>query len=161
MAVEFTQRVVDAFEATFTASYPAALTAIDATLPGVSTYYKAPVPVIGGGTLHVEFYEGDIEFDEPYTDRGTVNRFRGIYYVRFTLFNRDNASPDEMVSRIRKYASAALNVIRANHTLGDACIINASPQSWAHAWDVDGEDTEKKFKLRGLLAVDVDTQETV
>ena len=162
MSVEFTQRVVDALEAEFTASYGAALTSIDATLAGVDQYYKYPVPVIGGDTLHVEFFESEVEFNEPYTDKSSgVNSFEGTYAVRFTLLNRSQLEAGDMVTNIRKYASAALKVVRDNPTLSDACIIDTIADAWSHSWDIDGEEENKKLKLRGMLTLRIKVQENV
>ncbi len=164
MAIKLAELGVGEVITLMKADLSAILTAIDTArsgdslvlaVPAAADYYDYPNPVIGDGAAHVEVFEDDLTFLNPYSDAANA---RAVYElpinVRLTYINRNADTPTQMVARGRRYGFAISQVFRAKPTLGDVSpaikvgiSTVASPQ-WA-----EGEDTQKIEKAHVAVSL--------
>lgn len=164
MAVELAERGIDAMVAILQSALGTELAAIDTArgdsitmdVPASGNYYKYPKAEIAGETVHVEVFEDEFEFLNPYSDAASQ---RAVYLlpltVRITHFNRANYSAGDMVTRSRRYATGVFNVINKNPYLAgtDDAIQVAVVEKVTPVWVPEGEDVQKIIKTVDTLQV--------
>lgn len=164
LAVKLAERAVDAIESLLQSNLSTELTAIDTdrgdgitmAAPANGQYYKREKAEVAGATAHVEIFESDWDFTNPYTD---ADAQRATYdlpvFVRVTCFNRDGDSADTMHARKRRYAAGVFNVINKNSDLGDSddATINVVVQGVDTDFDRDAEDNISKVRATLRLLV--------
>jgi len=164
MAVKLAERGVAAVIAILQSDLATELAAIDTErgdsitmdAPAAGTYYHYPRAAIQGATCHVEVFEEEFEFTEPYSDAAHQ---RATYElpitIRLTHFNRANYSIEDMVTRSRRYGAGVFNVINKNHTLGgtDDAIQVAVVQRVQAQWITEGEPADKIVKTVDTVQV--------
>ena len=163
MAIYLAERGVDAVAALLLSQLGIELTAIDTerddgitlAAPVAANYYKRPKPVIEGGTVHVEVYEGSIEFLGSSRTFGTnIGDARALYElpvtVRLTYFNRDGDTRDTMIVRMRRYAAGLFNSLAKNSDLSDSddATKGVSVQSMTPPWEELDDSVPGVFKGR-------------
>ena len=129
---------------------------ITMAVPATAQYYTYPKAEIAGGTVHVEVFEGSIEFLNPYVD---VDAQRAVYHlpvtVRVTHFNRQGESAASMMLRSQRYATGVFNVFNKNPLLksADAAIQIGVAEGVDPAWEFDGEDVDKIIKTQVTIPI--------
>lgn len=164
VAVKLAERSIDAVVSLLQSNLSTELAAIDTdrgdgitmAVPANSDYYKREKKEIAGATVHVEVFEEDWRFDNPYSD---ANAQRATYdlpvVVRVTCFNRGGDSADTMHKRKRRYATGVFNVINKNATLGgtDAALLDAVVTDVESEIERDAEDSIAKVRVTLRLLV--------
>jgi hypothetical protein len=170
MAVKLAERGVGAIIGLLQAQLETELAAIDAeradgitlAVPPDEAYYARPKPEIAGGAVHIEVYESEFDFLDPYTD---ADAGRAVFdlpvTVRVTWFNRDGDDRDTMVTRGRRYATAVFNVLNKNYSLADAddATVIISAQRVTPAWSELEEKEPGVMKGRITIATSTRCEE--
>lgn len=159
MAIQLAERGVDAVVSTLQSNLSAELAAIVSemgdgvtlTAPANADYYKRPKSEISGGTAHVEVFEQEFDIEQPYTDAAAGRlAYELPLIVRLTAINRDAATADTMMKRMRRYGAGIVRVLVENYQLGgtDDSLKIVRPVTYRPYWEVDSEDEDMVNKVR-------------
>lgn len=123
-------------------------------VPASADYTKYPREVIAGSGVHIEVFEDEVQFVNPFIDQDAQ---RAAYEIEVTIkvtwFNGGGESRDTMVTRGRRYQAGIFNCFSKNPGLADSddATLGAVVKSVTPAWAFLDESEPNPIKGQAMV----------